>query len=154
MAFQSPTKKKPGATKPGAAAPYDASTPAHESSTPDASAAAGAGPKPGAAPKAEKAKTDPSKWRVDTKHKAYEEILAVWERCRDTRAGSDAVKKAGPKYLPPLGSHVSNGMGTEGAVKYNAYKMRALFFNAVGRTIDGLAGLVFQKPPEVKTGDK
>ncbi len=78
---------------------------------------------------------------VDTASDTYEAFVTKWQRARDCYEGSDAVKKQGAGYLPPLASH-----GREPA-KYEAYKQRALFYNATGRTVDGLAGLIFQKEP-------
>src|SRR3990172_9599720 len=82
---------------------------------------------------------------VNVAHKQYEKFKLRWERCRDCVEGSDAVKDRGDRYLPPLDSHKA---GDNAA--YNAYKMRALFFNATGRTVSGLAGASFQKEPTIK----
>ncbi len=79
---------------------------------------------------------------VDTASDTYEAFVTKWQRARDCYEGSDAVKEQGAGYLPPLASH-----GREPA-KYEAYKQRALFYNATGRTVDGLAGLIFQKEPK------
>jgi hypothetical protein len=48
--------------------------------------------------------------------------------------------------LPPLDSHDNPSQSG----KYAAYKMRALFFNATARTVDGLSGAVHQKNPIFK----
>lgn len=79
----------------------------------------------------------------DLLHPDYEEHQAQWKRCRETAAGSDAVKKAGTKYLPMLGGHEDKPQ------LYDAYKMRGLFLEAVPRTVQGLSGAVFRKEPEV-----
>jgi hypothetical protein len=71
-------------------------------------------------------------------------MLPKWERCRDCAEGEDAVKAQGEKYLPKRDSHRTL---LDGAQRYEAYKSRALFYNATGRTVDGLCGLVMQKPP-------
>lgn len=91
--------------------------------------------------------TAPTPRRVDTKHAGYKVREAQWSKCRDCYDGSDAVKaeKVAKKYLPPLDTHNS----VDGAARYEAYKTRALFYNALSRTVDGLAGAVFQKPPKV-----
>lgn len=78
---------------------------------------------------------------VNTPHKEYECNVGKWERDRDCFAGSDAVKNAGVKYLPKLDSHYRYPK------KYDDYKARALFYNAMGRTVEGLAGAIFQKEP-------
>lgn len=80
---------------------------------------------------------------VATKHADYEDLEDRWERCRDAASGTDAIKDAGLRYLPALDSHEKN------VGKYDEYKMRALFYNATGRTIAGLSGAIFQKAPSV-----
>lgn len=75
-------------------------------------------------------------------------MLSRWQRARDCFEGSDAVKAQGVKYLPFLDSHKKfNAGGTE---KYEEYKMRALFYNATGRTIEGMAGALFQTSPRIE----
>ena len=81
---------------------------------------------------------------INTPPKSYDDAAAKWKRCRDCFEGSDAVKAAGPEYLPPLGSHDNSA---KGRAQYAAYKSRALFYNATARTIQGVAGLIFQKAP-------
>lgn len=87
---------------------------------------------------------------VNTPSSEYETAKRKWERCRDAYDGGDAIKKKGELYLPPLGSHAPNGtFTTEGQYRYLAYKDRALWYNATGRTVDGLAGGIFQKSPKI-----
>lgn len=86
---------------------------------------------------------------VSTTHKEYKRLQDQWSRVRDCVAGSDDVKGAGPKYLPLLDSHYKEN----GLVKYAAYKLRALFYNATGRTVAGLSGGIFQKAPSVDVED-
>ncbi len=85
---------------------------------------------------------------VNRKHADYVANEKKWERCRDCYDGTDAVKKRATIYLPYLDSHKEGG--SDGFEGYNAYILRALFYNATGRTVEGLAGYVFQKPVEVK----
>lgn len=80
---------------------------------------------------------------VEAKHETYKELEDQWGRCRDCSLGSDAVKAKGAKYLPLLDSHKDN------YDKYKEYVMRAMFYNATGRTIAGLSGGIFQKTPTV-----
>lgn len=82
---------------------------------------------------------------IDSKHPLYEANIARWKRCRDAYDGEDAVKEAGNTYLPMLG-----GQDTK---EYEAYKMRALYYEAVGRTIDGFVGAIARKPPTIKVPD-
>ena len=77
--------------------------------------------------------------KVDTKHTEYTAQAVLWKRCRDFVAGSDAVKDAGEEYLAKLG-------GQETTL-YDAYKERAQFYNATGRTVDGMTGLVMRIDP-------
>ena len=79
---------------------------------------------------------------VDTKHPEYLASIARWKRNRDVVSGEDAVKAAGEIYLPKLGGQTQQ--------EYDAYKLRASFFNATSRTLDGLVGLIFRKDPTWK----
>lgn len=76
---------------------------------------------------------------VDSQHPAYAAMIDVWTRCRTAYAGEDAVKAAGVKYLPK----VSPKQSTAG---YDAYKTRASYYGAVGRTVDGFVGAIARKP--------
>lgn len=61
-----------------------------------------------------------------------------WQKCRDAIAGEDAIKFKKEKYLPkPSGMDEAD---------YKGYIGRAQFFNAGGRTLDGLAGMLNRKP--------
>lgn len=79
---------------------------------------------------------------VDSTHSAYDEALPKWERIRAVIGGSDSVKEAGEKYLPKLTDQSTD--------EYEAYKMRAHFFNATARTRDGFSGMIFRKPPTIE----
>src|SRR5690606_1322707 len=78
---------------------------------------------------------------VDTAHPDYDRMLSRWEMMRDVSADEEQVKSKGTKYLPKLGGQTDE--------EYKAYKQRASFFNATARTVDGLSGMVFRKPPIV-----
>ena len=65
-------------------------------------------------------------------------FLQKWQKCRDAIAGEDEIKSKGSLYLPK-----PSGMDDE---DYSFYKLRAQFFNAAGRTLDGLAGMLNRKP--------
>jgi hypothetical protein len=82
---------------------------------------------------------DPSKG-VRTQHPSYKKMAPVWERCRAVMAGQDAVHAGGEKYLPKLGEQSNES--------YLAYKLRAGFYNASWRTVAGLCGMMFRKPPK------
>lgn len=74
-------------------------------------------------------------------HPQYDKWLPVWQKCRDAIAGQEQVHERGIVYLPILQGQT--------ALSYNNYKSRALYFNASGRTLDGMTGLVFRKKPTV-----
>jgi hypothetical protein len=76
---------------------------------------------------------------VDTKHEEYDEHYDQWERCEHAAEGQDEIHEYGVAYLPRLSGQTDQ--------EYKAYKQRALFYNATQRTIDGLTGLLFIKPP-------
>jgi hypothetical protein len=78
-------------------------------------------------------------------HPSFPAALLKWTRCRDVVAGSDAVKSKGTEYLPKL---------TQQQVEeYNSYKTRANFFNATGRTVSAMEGMLFRKPPSINVPD-
>jgi hypothetical protein len=76
---------------------------------------------------------------IDSVHPDYAAAQERWKRNRAVVSGEDAVKAAGETYLPKLGG--------QNDADYKKYLTRATFFNATGRTADGLAGLVFRKAP-------
>ena len=78
---------------------------------------------------------------VKAVHPEYKKRQTQWKRVRDVLEGSDAVKAAGKTYLPMLG-----GQSVE---EYTAYKDRALFYSAAGRSRDGLAGMLTRKLPQL-----
>lgn len=84
-------------------------------------------------------------YKVTTQHEHYAAALSRWQRCRDCYEGGDAVKARGAEYLPSL-----DGMT---AGEYAAYRLRADFYGATARTVDGLAGAVLRKEPAVKAPD-
>lgn len=76
---------------------------------------------------------------VRTQHPDYAKYLPQWKRIRDVIAGQDAVKAQGVAYLPKLVDQTQ--------IDYSAYLGRALFYNASWRTVSGLIGMMFRKPP-------
>jgi len=79
---------------------------------------------------------------VNTQRKDYADLLPKWARLRDCFEGRDAVLAAASKYVPDL-------PGTDVAGN-KAYRERGNFYNAVMRTVQGMTGSIFQKPPEVE----
>lgn len=86
---------------------------------------------------------------VYQKHPEYDAAKGRWLRCRDAAGGADAVKLARTAYLPLLEGHDDqNGKG------YSGYSMRALYYPALSRTVQGLLGLVFGKPVSLENVPK
>jgi hypothetical protein len=80
---------------------------------------------------------------VATQHVDAAAMAGRWKRCRDVIGGTDSVKAARTEYLPAL-------EGTkESDDAYDAYLTRALFYPAGERTVTGLAGMMFGKPPSM-----
>lgn len=75
---------------------------------------------------------------INSSHPSYSQYKEIWQKCRDVSAGEDAIKKAGTKYLPMLSAQKPDD--------YANYKLRASFFNIVGKTLRALVGLVMSKP--------
>lgn len=75
------------------------------------------------------------------KHLEYTEMEPVWKRCRDASTGQRAIHAGGEDYLPKLSG--------QSDADYKKYLARASYFNATGRTVAGMVGLVFRKQPTV-----
>lgn len=80
--------------------------------------------------------------KPDDKHPQYTEYSSVWTKCRDAADGERSIKSKGVAYLKPLAGQIV-GNDTEA---YDAYLDRASYFNATGRTVETMYGLVFRKP--------
>ena len=76
---------------------------------------------------------------IETPHPLYSANLERWQRCRDAYEGEDTIKTAGDKYLPKVDP-------SQTAEEYEAYKRRALYYEAVSRTVDGFVGAISRKP--------
>lgn len=76
---------------------------------------------------------------VRDKHQEYNDMHSRWQMCRDASEGEHAVHSKGETYLPRLKDEEDD-----------AYKLRLKmtpFFNATWRTLAGLRGMIFRKPP-------
>lgn len=69
----------------------------------------------------------------------YIEMLPIWQKCRIAVLGDDWIKKSAllKQIIPPLSNQPND--------EYMAMVNRATFFNATGRTLEGLLGMVFRK---------
>jgi hypothetical protein len=79
---------------------------------------------------------------LDTTNPQYDKWQPIWKKCRDAIDGQEWVHEGGETYLPSPSESWSNKF-------YNSYKLRATYFNACGRTLDGMTGLIFRKKPEL-----
>jgi hypothetical protein len=70
---------------------------------------------------------------------AYEAMARAWAIMRDTCAGTLHLRDQGSRYLPIEPA--------EDTRDFEIRRSRANFFNAVGRTLHRLVGLVFRKEP-------
>jgi hypothetical protein len=74
----------------------------------------------------------------------YVAALDRWRLVRDVCKGSDAIKAGKTLYLPQPNPDDKSAANTE---RYKDYIKRAVFFNATGRTKNGLVGAVFRTVP-------
>lgn len=70
------------------------------------------------------------------------DVQERWKTVRDVIAGDQAMRAAG--YLPVLNAADNSA---ENKARNEAYVQRAVFYNATGRTLDGLIGIAFRKDP-------
>jgi hypothetical protein len=78
---------------------------------------------------------------INAKHPIYEHHAPQWQRCRDAYMGDEAIKSRGTAYLPKPSGMKDN--------EYKAYLTRALYYETVGRTIDGFVGAISRVDPVV-----
>lgn len=79
---------------------------------------------------------------ITSTHPQYRYHYDRWTRAQDATDGEDAVKSRSTAYLPKLEEQTDND--------YRAYKTRAVYFNATGRTVDGMSGLINRKAPVIE----
>jgi hypothetical protein len=82
---------------------------------------------------------------VDSKNDEYAAYYPQWERCEHAAEGQDEIHEYGVKFLPRLSGQTNE--------EYDAYKRRAMYFNATCRTIDGLTGMLFMRDAVVVAPD-
>lgn len=81
--------------------------------------------------------------QVDARCKEYQTRFPEWSLVRDAVDGERAVKAKKEAYLPRPNPEDDT---TEAKKRYDQYRDRAVFYNATGRTLEGLVGQVFNKP--------
>jgi len=77
---------------------------------------------------------------VKNQHRQYLAMKSKWDRCIHVACGQDKIYEMGELYLPRLLKQNDD--------QYKAYMMRTMFYNATWRTIVGLQGMIFRRPPE------
>lgn len=84
-----------------------------------------------------------------TTHELYDFNIQEWCKNQDAANGQKSIKLSfySESYLPRLRGHLS---ATDGNTLYDIYVRYANWFNATGRTVDGLKGLVFRKNPVIE----
>lgn len=83
---------------------------------------------------------------VNTPCEEYDRFIGKWIKCRTVVNGEEEVKMAGSAYLPYLLDQIPG--------EYEAYKNRALFYGATGRTVTGLLGAIFRKMPTIEGAEE
>ena len=87
---------------------------------------------------------------VNTERPEYTSTIKSVMRNKAAARGERAIKAGKTEYLPLLPSMLENGQLTqEGAAEYDLMLNLVMFFNATGRTIEGLTGLVFRKDAQL-----
>jgi hypothetical protein len=79
---------------------------------------------------------------VNTEHHEFSKAKKLWRKCEHAVEGQHEIHEHGETYLPKLSG--------QNDAEYRAYVKRALYYNATGRTLDGLTGMLFLKPPKVE----
>lgn len=88
--------------------------------------------------------------RVDYIRPELDAVLSQYTLIDDCIAGSIAVKAKGDIYLPrPNAADESR----ENRLRYDAYKLRAVFYNVSKRTLAGMVGEVFAIDPIINVPD-
>lgn len=83
---------------------------------------------------------------VTTKHPDYKENYPIWEMCEDA-AGTMHDDEDRTKYiLQPNPTDTSK----ENKARYKQYKARAVWYAFTARTLAGMVGAAFRKPPTIE----
>ena len=85
--------------------------------------------------------------KVDYQRPEIDKYSPDWAKVNDVVAGERAVKAAREVYLPKPNPTDERPENTK---RFDQYVDRAVFFNATGRTLDGLVGIAFKRGPETK----
>ena len=81
---------------------------------------------------------------VESTAPQYDALAPAWHKCRDAYEGQEAIIDRGSEYVAPL--------DTQTPSEYVAYLRRGLYFNATARTVQGMVGASFRRPPSIEAG--
>ncbi len=90
---------------------------------------------------------------VTAEHPEYTSMQPDWVVMQDTYAGERAVKVKGSTYLDPTPAMLLDGVSTAtspGAIAYDRYKRRAVFWDFVSEAVQRLSGMMHAKPANIK----
>ena len=79
---------------------------------------------------------------VNSTHPDFDKVADLWRQCRDVIGGAVAIKQSPGRYLPKPEGRTDT--------EYARYADRAQFFDATAKTVDGMVGGIFRKPPSVE----
>lgn len=88
---------------------------------------------------------------VRSVHPNYVKVLPKWNLIRDVLEGEAQIKYRRERYLP---KPKTDGDATKDEERYQSYLQRAVFYNATARTLTGIVGQVFSKPPVTEFPDE
>ncbi len=106
---------------------------------------------------------DEDRPKVETTHPSYDRIAAIWMKVRDVIEGEPAVlhPENVQTYLPPPpgmqpgpGQSISDKLTNQLQTRYDFYKTFADFPEITAPMVQGIMGLVHEKPPEYTLPDK
>lgn len=90
---------------------------------------------------------------INSEHPYFEEFKEDWIAMRDLYRGERVVKRRNVHYLPATSGMYLDGMGHDnqhkaklGQAAYDAYLKRAYFYDCVKEGVEGLIGMMHQKP--------
>lgn len=90
-----------------------------------------------------------AKGSVETYRKELTDMLPYYTLIEDALAGEKVIKSKNVKYLP-----LPSECGTYADPRYQAYLLRALYYNVTLPTRDALVGQLFLRPPMVELPPK
>lgn len=80
---------------------------------------------------------------VQDQHPDYVKMAPDWTRIRDVIAGERRLRQSAANYIRRPVGMIDNK-------EWEAYVSHVPFFDATSRTVDGLTGLAFAEPPQIK----